>query len=82
MNSPGRVSTRRLKVVFSEAIAADTFESFVEILELFGHVYRTTGRTFVVQCDPSRSTDLGLQLDDWQRQGAVRSWTDALGSES
>ena len=70
--------TRRIEVLFSQALDAETVDDFEVIIGIFGHTYRTNRpHAVVILADPSRATDLELQLAEWKKEGAVMSWSHA-----
>ena len=73
------MGTGRVKVVFRESIDLQTVEMFATVLEVFGSLYRTqTARAIVVTPSGVRTArDLKLQLAEWEKEGAVESWSHA-----
>ena len=71
--------TDRVKVVFKESIDLLTVDMFATVLEFFGSLYRTpTPRAMVVTPSDSRTArELRLQLQAWQKEGALEAWSHA-----
>jgi hypothetical protein len=71
--------TDRVKIVFKESIDLLTVDMFATVLEFFGSLYRTpTPRAMVVTPSDSRTAQkLKLQLQAWQKEGALDAWSHA-----
>jgi hypothetical protein len=69
----------RVKVVFRESIDLPTVDMFAVVLEIFGHMYRTQDARAIVVMPPDerKANDLRLQLEEWEKEGAVESWNHA-----
>src|ERR1051325_8319277 len=73
------VGTDRVKVVFKESIDLLTGAMFATVLEFFAALSRTPPpRAMVVMPSDSRTAQkLKLQLQAWQKEGALEAWSHA-----
>jgi hypothetical protein len=68
----------RVRVVFKESIDLMTVDMFATVLEFFGSLSRTASRALVVMPSDARTArDLKRQLEAWEKQGALESWSHA-----
>ena len=73
------MGTDRVKVVFKESIDPLTVDMFATVLAFFGSLCRSpTPRAMVVTpSDALTARKLNLQLQAWQKEGALEAWSHA-----